>query len=371
MMDRFPWARSAWRDAAVVVVLLASASPVSASCPEFRRLAEAALPSQVGNRLALAKLLNPPVHPQLPDFLAEPANMRRTLIGLRTVGLKPDRKSCGLSKGSRRSASASTECLLRSARTGDSGRIRVAEGEIAVAGSPPVHVALHGIVSLTSDAAVINTARAAARSWGVPVEEIQRSDQGLIVQRHTTVSAQPSAHAVQARDSPVRSVAPLVELQPGQVRVLAGRQVAGVPVLGSGLEAVLDGEGRIVRTNIRWPRFCIDPQLVTRLDEKLAARQQVIQKVVDSLTEKNACGSLSRLGASILYVRSASGRCYVPALALHPVQKDGVNAALEGEPQYLIPLLREDPPNGQENIAQPRKEEPMLASGTTQQQPIK
>ncbi|HYC57560.1 MAG TPA: hypothetical protein VEL28_21690 [Candidatus Binatia bacterium] len=314
--------RSAWREVLVaVVVFCASVSPARSSCPEFRRLAEAALPSQVGNRLAIQKLLDPPVAPQLSDVLADPARMRRTLAWMRAAGLKPDRKTCAAAKARR--AADGSPCTLRGSDQAVAGRIDAARGQIVFAAAPRPVTAMHGIVGASSDAAAIQTTRAFAQSFGVPVIEMSSPVGGGNLER--AGAAPDLANAT---------------------RVVVRRSVAGVPVLGSRVETELDARGQVVRTEIHWPRFCISAGMAANVEERLVARPQVIDQVVARLTERIACGTLARLGASILYVQSAQDSCYVPALAVDPVP-GGTTAsgqAQSGEPAYVFALLRQDPP---------------------------
>ncbi|HYB97977.1 MAG TPA: hypothetical protein VEC57_02475 [Candidatus Limnocylindrales bacterium] len=362
------------------VALLGSA-PAAAqqSCEDFRTLAEGAVPSTVGDRSVMDQLLNPPIaKPQLPDFLADPTNMRRALKLLGSRGLRADPSDCRFAGKLRKGAvgqdpGQEIDCTLRSRRANEAARLDLARGKVTYLNSDRNHDGAAGIENTTSDQDAVARTMQAALAWGVPGEEIRPPGNGLLV-RHLMASSVPLVDE--------RPITEQAKTHTAEIHVITGRHVGGVPVFGSLLKTAIDVNGQVARTHIRWPRFCLVPGLQQNLDETLMSREEVIQKVVETLGAQNKCGTLSKLRANIMYVRTSQESeaevndsrdesnttrgdddrgvagedpadggepCYMPALTLHafPNEPEPDSGQIGmGAPEYVVPLIRADPTRG-------------------------
>jgi hypothetical protein len=334
------------------------------TCSDFVTLAANALPPQVGDMAFMQALLSPEVaQPQLPDALRDPKLLKRALKTIGAGKLAPDRSECRFDgkvhrREQGRDPADELECRFRGGKTGESLDLELDRGKVSYLNPMRSYDGASGVENRVSDADAQAMARAAAMAFQCPSDEISPL-------RLTRLKA---AMVPVMDDRPDLQNA---QVHVAEVHVLASRHVGGTPVHGSLLRVAIDAEGRVARMHVRWPRFCVVPGLGQDLANTLLSRADVLDAIVETLGEQNACQTLGKLRARIEYVRAgeATGqaeepdprdespgagegaRCYVPALVLQatPIEPEEDSGGLSmGAPEYIVPLLRgrSDPSRG-------------------------
>ena len=306
------------------------------ACPEFARLAEAAVPQRVGDRQLVAGLLRPDVtQPQLGRaFTVDRARQAVQDPALTDKALPCPPEAEGHNGHGERTFPGQEGTLLRADL--DRGQIAYLNRQRSVGA---LQVKEGAITQERAIEAAIRTAEA----LGVPVAELDRK--GL------------SARALIAagRDPDRRQPATKVQTA---IHVRIPRQIGNVPVFDSYLQAAVNPSSEIARLHVQWPDFALVYGLSV---ESALPRQRVVQNLRETLAETHLCGTLSRVRAEIAYVpadqlaiSSSEGdegdkrpngvaRPFVPALVVYavPVEPEENSGKIGmGAQQFVIPLFR-------------------------------
>ena len=133
------------------------------------------------------------------------------------------------------------------------------------------------------DAQALELARGVIKSWGIPDDELALQLADL---QHLNIAGGPKLDAKPA------------EFLSTEVHVRFPRQVGGVPVFDSYAQLAFDVRGQVARMRIFWPSF----GLVPGLEPNPLAREEVVRRTAEELSDGAVCKSLSRVEAHIAYV---------------------------------------------------------------------
>ncbi len=352
-----------------VLLIIVAATPVVAqekqTCPEFRSLAEKAVPERVGDLATMQALLDPAFEPtRFPETLADKKTRKKARKALGAKRFKRDSKNCrsdGRTRGrAEDGAPGEVDCLYRS-RKGEVLRLDAERGKVTLLNLGRDYDAAGGIDNKVTDSAAEASTMQTALAIGLPRAELAET--------HVTRLKAASVPVVDNKPDLARA-----EVYVAEVHVTARREIAGTPVFDSGLRSAIDVNGEVARMRLRWPRFCVAKLPEGDLSKTLMSRQEVVDTVVETLAEQNACRTLDRLSAQIMYVRAepdqdfeyGDGRdekgsrsdigaaaggegCFLPALVTHAVPVEAPEDSGEismGAPEYIVPLLRADRTRG-------------------------
>lgn len=339
------------------------------TCSEFAQFALGALQdSQVGSSAYMAGLLaTQPAAPQFVEKIADKTFRKRAAYLLGVSGLKTSATECRFDGkvsaravaspwGDRLDEDATIDCVERS-KTGAFLRVKLAEGQFKLLNpARSFKFASSPENALTPQDAVSRVLEIVPQ-LGIPSTE--------------TAPESAMARVVYAAASPTSPTAGGVVRKAAEVMTLVGREVAGLPVFDSGLTAAVDAQGRIARLNVRWPYFCVAPGLAQKVQTLTLSKTQVVANVAERLGQDNACSSLEKLSAEVMWVRTnqvdggpetqddrdesetdpkgpfASEPCYVPALVVRATpnqpRAEGDGSISMGAPEYVIPLFKTAP----------------------------
>jgi hypothetical protein len=289
-------------------------------CPGFREMAEAAVPTTVGDREVMRRLLAPTVGPQLSQTF-DPAALAKN------VGdeLQPD-PACQR-EGSR-------PCIYRNPSQGSLLYFKLRDGRATYLNPSRRFAGARGVENPTTEAQAQRTTALGLAALGLP-HEVGRLD----------------IRALMAATQDTQLLTPTQVLR-AEVHVNITRQVGGVPVVGSRSMAAISSDNQIARLYVEWPDFALVPGLAL---EGTRARRAVVDSLVEKIAADNPCGTVGRVLAQIAYVpvsflapagesnagtNESKPRGYVPALSVFvvpPEVRDGRSGL--AEQQVFIPLV--------------------------------
>ncbi len=328
--------------AAISLFLLGAAAAAGQVLPkEFRRLAEAAVPSEVGTPALTARLLGGlPGGPQLSAAF----DPRAALQGLGDSLPLPEDCACAPPlPGEGHSGRLPDDWTATSADGSSVLQASLGRGKVTYLNRNRSYQATRGVEIGLSNEAAQQIALAAAAALGVPAAEIDRG----------RLDVQTLVAAARDRDG----LRPTTRLR-AELHVRARRVIAGTPVFDSFYQAAVSAGGLVARLHLQWPDFALAPGLSR---EQTLTRRQVVARVAAELEDGALPGSWRAAAAEIVYARvqdvgsvgedadegeAAAPAAFVPALAVYalprePAENSG-RVASAGR-QFLVPLMAANP----------------------------
>ena len=305
--------------------LLPGLAGAQGTCPAFRDMAEAAVPSAVGDREVMARLLGVKVGPQLSqNFDSATAE--------KAVGdhLRPD-ASC------RRAGAA--PCFYRNPVSGSVLHLKLPAGRATYLNPGRRFLGARGVDNPVTEAEAQRLALAGFAAFGVPSGEM----------------GPPFVRALMAatQDAPLKTKTQVLR---AEVHVNVQRHVEGTPVFASHVMAAVSARDQIARLYVEWPDFSLLPGLSPA---GTRPRPAVVESVVEKMGADNPCGSVEHVLAHIAYVparladpqdednagpEGENAGAFVPALVVFAVPPEARDGEIQlGEQQFVIPLLAAPP----------------------------
>ncbi|PYQ06658.1 MAG: hypothetical protein DMF82_05615 [Acidobacteria bacterium] len=306
-------------------VLLAGSAPAQETCPGFRDMAEAAVPTAAGDREVMARLLGVKVGAQLSQSF-DPATAEKA------VGdhLHPD-------AGCRRAGAA--PCFYRNRISGSVLHLKLPAGRATYLNPSRRFLGARGVDNPVTEAEAQRLALAGFAGFGVPAAEM----------------GPPFVRALMAatQDAALKTKTQILK---AEVHVNVQRHVEGTPVFASRLMAAVSAKDQIARLYVEWPDFSLLPGLSPA---GTRPRPAVVESVVEKMGADNPCGSVAHVMAHIAYVPArladpqeednggAEGEnagAFVPALVVFAVPPEARDGEVQlGEEQFVVPLLTPPP----------------------------
>jgi len=339
------------------------------SCPELHELAGGSLPSLVGDVDTMAALVAVAGDPGIAASMSgDKKSLKLALNAIGARGLKASKGDCRFDGRRKRTDGRHDEeavhCDYEARKTGATLSIKAAEGRLTFLDPTRSFQAQSDPDNEVTDSAAAETIRAVAVAFGLDEKQL---DYQLADIARVKVASVP----VSESGFPDTAAA---TVQVAEVYTAVPRQVQGVGVHGSKIQASIDHRGQVARMHLRWPEFRVcEGNEASRLGPRVLDPSKVKIAIAEEVGEQWACGTVAGLRSSIMYVPASevdspgtdsdetvnesggddegSAGCYVPALVVQvtgpePLEDSGEISYAGAE--YLLPLLagNEDPDDG-------------------------
>lgn len=323
-------------------VALLVASSVAAQRSDLVRLAENFVPKEVGSAQLIDRLL---AAKPAPEQLSRAFRPERVLEGVGDPTLDLAQCDCDPPEGHDgprfpdgwKAESEDGAAVLEAA---------LSRGKIEYLNRSRSFQARDGVENDVSPEEAKEIAIRTAIAFGVPRGEIQ----------FDFVDVQSLIAAARNREGKVEA-----RLR-AEVHVRLPRTVSGFPVWDSFYHAAVSSKREIARAHVQWPDFT----LVRGLDPASAlSRREVVERVVEELSDGTEPGSLKALATAVVYARAVevqgasfddddgsggeAASPFVPALVVYAIPPDPAEDSgqvVSAGRQFVVPLFEGAPDQG-------------------------